>query len=96
VTSVNESTGEFTLTYTKGNKTQTFVGIPEDGYLVAPKTGPERPLKTSDLHIRRTITVFYTPVTKKIDGKKVTVNTVFNIDSIPNNKVERTYFKAFQ
>lgn len=96
VSSVDETTGEFTLTYTKGNKTETFVGIPEVGYLVAPKDGPERPLKSSDIHIGRTITVFYMSVTKKIDGKKVTLNTVFSINSIPNNKVERRDFMAFQ
>jgi hypothetical protein len=95
VSNVNETTGEFTLTYTKGNKTETFVGVPEEGYLVAPKDGPVRPLKLSDIHVGRTVTVFYMPVTKKVDGKKVTVNTVFNINSIPNNKVGKKQFRAF-
>jgi hypothetical protein len=95
VTSINDSTGEFTLTYTKGNKTETFVGIPENGYVVAPKNKPERPLKPSDIHVGTTVTVEYIPETKKIDGKKVTANTVININSIPNNIRRPMRFKAF-
>jgi len=95
VSNVNEATGEFTLTYTKGNKTETFVGVPEEGYVVAPKGGSERPLKLSDIHVGRTMTVFYNVLTNKVDGKKVTVNSVININSIPNNKKEMTHFTAF-
>lgn len=83
------------LTYTKGSKTETFVGVPEKEYLVAPKDGPERPLKLSDIHVGRTMTVFYTVDTNKVDGKKVTVNTVININSIPNNRKEMTHMMAF-
>jgi len=95
VSNVNEATGEFTLTYTKGSKTETFVGVPEKEYVVAPKDGPERPLKLSDIHVGRTLTVFYTVETNKVDGKKVTVNTVININSIPNNRKEMTHMMAF-
>ena len=95
VSNVNEATGEFTLTYTKGNKTETFVGVPEEGYVVAPKDGPERPLKLSDIHVGRTMTVFYNVVTNKVDGKKVSVNSVISINSIPNNRKEMTHFTAF-
>jgi hypothetical protein len=95
VSNVNEATGEFTLAYTKGNKTETFVGVPEEGYEVAPKDGPERPLKLSDIHVGRTMTVFYNALTNKVDGKKVTVNSVINISSIPNNRKEMTHFTAF-
>jgi hypothetical protein len=35
-------------------------------------------------------------VTEKIDGKKVTLYTVFNFNSIPNNKVGRRDFMAFK
>jgi hypothetical protein len=95
VSNVNEATGEFTLTFTKGSKTETFVGIPEEGYVVAPKDGPERPLKITDIHVGRTLTVFYNVVTNKVDGKKVTVNSVINVNSIPNNRKEMTHFTAF-
>jgi hypothetical protein len=95
VSNVNEATGELTLTYTKGSKTETFVGVPEKEYVVAPKDGPERPLKLSDIHVGRTLTVFYTVETNKVDGKKVTVNTVININSIPNNRKEMTHMMAF-
>jgi hypothetical protein len=95
VSNVDEAAGEFTLTYTKGSKTETFVGVPEEGYVVAPKDGPQRPLKLSDIHVGRTMTVFYNVVTSKADGKKVTTNSVININSIPNNKKEMTHFTAF-
>ena len=39
--------------------------------------------------------VFYNVTTNKVDGKKVTVNSVININSIPNNKKEMTHFTAF-
>ncbi len=95
VSGVNEETGEFTLTYTKGNKTETFVGVLEEGYVVAPKNGPERPLKLSDIPLGKSMTVFYNVVTNKVDGKKVTVNSVINIDSMRNCKKQMTHFTAF-
>ena len=95
VTNINETTGEFTLTYTKGDKVENFVGIPEEGYTVSPKNGPERPLKPSDIHVGRTLTVCYMPETKKVEGKKVTVNIVIFINTIPNVKIGATVFRAF-
>jgi hypothetical protein len=95
VTGVNEETGEFTLTHTSGNKTETFVGVPEEGYILAPKDGPERPLKLSDIPLGKTMTVFYNVVTNKVNGKKVTVNSVINIDSMRNNKKQIMHFTPF-
>jgi hypothetical protein len=95
VSNVDETTGEFTLTYTKGNKTETFTGVPEEGYVVAPKNGPERPLKPTDIHVGTALTVYYMVSSKKVDGKKVTVNTVFTIKSIPNNRHYATIYRAF-
>lgn len=95
VVSVNPNTGEFVLTYTRGSKTESFTGVPEDGYMVLPKDSPLRPLKPGDIHVGRIITVFYMAETKKVDGKKVVINTVVNINSIPNNKKGTMIFKAF-
>lgn len=86
VTSVDQSTFEITLTYTKHHKTQTFVGKPQKGYLVAPKNGPVRPLRPSDIHVGRKLTVYYISERKEAKGKKVTVNTIVLIPSVRNNK----------
>lgn len=95
VVSANEQNREITLSYTKNGKSQTFIGVPEDGYLVHERNGPTRPLKMSDVLIGRTIKVWYMSETKKVDGHKVKVNTIFLIDAIANAKVSRMDFKAF-
>ncbi|HUJ29653.1 MAG TPA: hypothetical protein VLY23_00105 [Candidatus Acidoferrum sp.] len=95
VVSANEHTREITLSYTHNGKSQTFVGAPEDGYLVHEHNGPTRPLKMSDIPVGRIIKVWYVPETKKVDGRKVKVNTIFLIDAVANAKESRTYFKAF-
>lgn len=95
VISANEQTREITLTYSKNGKSQTFVGVPEDGYLVHEHNGPIRPLKMSDIPIGRTIRVWYMPGTKKVDGQKVKVNSIFLIDAVANAKSGRADFKAF-
>ena len=96
VVSVNEQTREITLSYAKNGKSETFVGVPEGGYLVHEHNGPTRPLKMSDVPIGRTIKVWYVPETKKVDGRKIKVNTIFLIDAVANANVSRTnFFKAF-
>lgn len=64
--SANEQNREITLSYTKNGKSQTFIGVPEDGYLVHERNGPTRPLKMSDVPIGRTIKVWYMSETKKV------------------------------
>jgi hypothetical protein len=96
IQSANDQTGEITLSYTKGGKSQTFVGVPEEGYMVHEHNGQTRLLKMSDIPVGRTVKVWYTPATKKVDGKKITVNIIFLIDAVANAKAGRTDFKAFQ
>ena len=86
VTNVNQSTFEITLTYTKGHKTQTFVGKPEKDYLIAPKNCPVRALRPSDIHVGRKLTVYYMSERKTVHGKEITVNTIVLIPSVRNNK----------
>jgi hypothetical protein len=95
VVSASEQTGETTLSYTKGGKSQTFVGVPEAGYLVHEHSGATRPLKMSDIPGGKVIKVWYITETKKVDGGKVKVNTIFLIDAIANAKKSQSYFKAF-
>lgn len=94
--SADKQTREITLSYTKNGKSQTFVGVPEDGYLVHEHNGPNRPLKMSDIPMGRTIKVWYVAETKNVDGHKVKVNTIFLIDAIANARASRGFFKAFK
>lgn len=96
IQSANEQTGEITLSYTKGGKSQIFVGVPEEGYLVHGHNGQTRPLKMSDIPVGRAVKVWYTPATKKVDGKKIAVNIIFLIDALANAKASRADFKAFR
>lgn len=95
VVSTNEQTHEITLSFTKGSKTETFVGVPEKDYSVHERNGPVRPLKMSDIPVGRTIKVWYIPETRKVDGKKSTVNTIILIDVAANAHKGQTYFMAF-
>ncbi len=96
VVSASEQAGEITLSYTKGGKSQTFVGVPEAGYLVHEHSGATRPLKMSDIPVGKIIKVWYIEETKKVGGSKVKVNTIFLIDAVANAKAGRTDFKAFR
>ena len=96
VLSASEQTGEITLSYTKGGKSQTFIGIPEAGYLVHEHSGATRPLKISDIPVGKIIKVWYIEETRKVGGSKVKINTIFLIDAIANAKAGQAYFKAFQ
>lgn len=59
VVSASEQTGEITLSYAdpKKGKTETFVGVPEQGYMVHEHGGAMRPLRLSDIRVGRTIKV---------------------------------------
>lgn len=95
VVSANEQTNEITLSYTKGGKSETFVGVPEAGYLVHEHGGVTRPLKMSDIPVGKVIEVWYIEETKKVGGRKVKVNSIVLINALANAKPGRLYFKAF-
>lgn len=96
VVSASEQTGEITLSCTKSGKSQTFVGVPETGYLVHEYSGATRPLRMSDIPVGKTIKVWYIPETKKVNGSKAKINTIFLIDAVANAKASRTYFMGFR
>jgi hypothetical protein len=82
VTSVNDEAREITLTYTKGDKTETFTGILQAGYKVKLKDGTSKELKPSSIPIGARLIVYYTPQTKKQDGKKVKIYEIFKLTQI--------------
>jgi hypothetical protein len=80
VAKTDDETRTITLTFTKGNKTETFTGVLKKGFRVRMSTGAIQELKPSELAPGRWITVFYTEKTGTIDGKKTTYNEISRID----------------
>jgi hypothetical protein len=97
VVKADDATRAITLEDTYKGKKETFVGVLEEGYLAQHKSGAAAELKPSDIPIGLRLTVLYFPTTKKVNGRKVHVNVIFNIDRIPNQKKPKTPlpFKTF-
>lgn len=93
--SVNDTTREMTLSYTKGHKTKKFVGVVESGYIAHTSDGQDVPLKLSLIPLGMHLTVYYTTETEKKQGKKVKVHAIFKIAEIPNVKPGKLILKAF-
>jgi hypothetical protein len=96
VTSVNPQSFAITLEYKKGKNTETFIGTPEKGYLVHEHNGQTRPLQPTDIRVGQRITVWYNPETKKINGRKVKMNTIILIDIAANARPGRSQFMTFE
>lgn len=77
VTSVNEDTREFTLTYKKKDKEESFVAFLAKEYRHKMANGTFEQIKLDDL-MGMTIRVYYMPKTKKVNDQKVKYNDVFN------------------
>jgi hypothetical protein len=86
VTSVNEDTREFTLTYTKGDKTQTFIGVLPKGYTAKMKDGSDHEVEVADLMGMRVKIYYMTKSKKDANGVKVKTNEVFRIKFLPKDK----------
>lgn len=80
VAKTDDEARTITLTFTKGNKTDTFTGVLKKGFRVRMSTGVIQELKPSELAPGRWITVLYTEKTGTIDGKKTTYNEISRID----------------
>jgi hypothetical protein len=86
VTSINEDTREFTLTYTKGDKSQTFVGVLPKGYKVQMKDGRDYEVTMADLMGKRIRAYYINKSKKDANGVKVKTNEVFKIKFLPKEK----------
>lgn len=97
VTAIDQATGEITLSYVAPNpkKSQTFVGVLEKGYTIKYRDGSKRLLEPSNIPIGARLTVFYMETHKKLEGKKVKVNIIFEIQSAPNIIERQLVFKVF-
>jgi len=86
VTAVTEDTREFTLTYTKGSNTQTFVGILPKGYTVKMKDGRDYEVKMSELMGMRLRAYYITRKNKDANGVKIETHEVFKIKFFPKGQ----------
>lgn len=96
VTSTNNDTREVSLSFTdpKNGKTQTFIGVLEEGYSVKLKDGSLHELEPSDIKPGAQIKVYYLPKIKKVGGMKTTINTIFLIGGAPNVRGQLGSFMA--
>lgn len=85
VTSVNEDTREFTLTYKKKERDETFTGVLPKGYTVKMKDGGDHEVKLAEMMGMR-VKAYYMAKTKKVNDQKVKINEVFKIKFLPQSK----------
>jgi hypothetical protein len=85
VTEVSEDTREFTLTYKKGEKEQSFVGILAKPYIVKMKDGRDHDVKMEELKGLRIRAYYIAKSQKDGSGAKVKVNQVFKIKFVPKD-----------
>lgn len=96
VTKVDDQARTLTLvSIDKRKKEQTFVGVIEKGYLVKHKSGRIVPLKASEVPLGLKVTAFYEEKTKKVHGKKIHYNLIFDMNPLWNRKTEYKLFQAF-
>jgi hypothetical protein len=86
VTAVNEDSREFTLTYTKGSNTQTFVGVLPQSFTVEMKDGRDYRMKMTELMGMRLKAYYITKKKKDANGVKTETREVFKIKSLPKAK----------
>jgi len=81
VVSSNETTREITISYTDAsqNKTETFVGVLKQGYMVRLRDGTRRELLMSDLKPGLRVRVLYKENSEKVGGQKVKVATIISV-----------------
>ena len=82
VVSTDDTTREITLSYKTEKKSETFTGVLIDNFHVKMKDGSTKELKPSEIPKAARIIVYYQPKTKKIDGKKVTYNEIFQLNPV--------------
>ena len=85
VTAVDENTREFTLTYKKKDKDETFVGVLPKGYTVKLKDGKDHEVKLAEMMGMR-VKAYYITKTKKVNDQKIKTNEVFKVKFLPQEK----------
>ena len=86
VTSTNDETREITLTYTRGDKTDTFTGALKAGLAAKRKDGSHTGIKPSEIPVGTRLIVCYMPQTKKMQGQKVKTYEIFQYALAPTDQ----------
>ena len=92
VTAIDESANQITLTYRKGDKTETFVGTFTEKFVMTGMannpTGTN--LKAKDIPLGTRLTIYYIKKSKKVDGEKVKINEIIGIKVLPKEKPKKS------
>jgi hypothetical protein len=80
VSAVNDDTREITLVYHGPKKTETFVGVLQQGYKAKLKDGSLAEVKVSLIHIGGRMKVYYMAKHRKVSGEKEKFYEIFKID----------------
>jgi hypothetical protein len=80
VTSTNDATREVALIYADKKKTETFVGVLQEGYKVKLKDGTLTELKVSTIPVGTRLRVYYMNKDRKVEGRKEKVHEILRID----------------
>jgi hypothetical protein len=84
VSAVNDANREITLVYNNSKKTETFVGVLQQGYKVKlEKDGSLAELKVSTIPIGTRLRVYYVAKDRKVNGQKEKFYEIFRMDFPP-------------
>ncbi len=83
VSAVNDANREIALVYTGKKKTESFVGVLQEGYKAKLKDGTLAELKVSMIHAGTRLRVYYMAKDRKVDGRKEKFYEIFQIDFLP-------------
>jgi len=83
VSAVNDANREITLVYFGKKKTESFVGVLQEGYKVKRKDGELTELKVSTIPSGTRMRVYYMAKDRKVDGRKEKFHEIFRIDFLP-------------
>jgi len=89
VVATNDSTREITIRYEDKGKTETFVGVLDEGYKVKMKDGSSHELKVSEIPVGTRIRVFSKTKEQEVGRRKVKINKIFRIDFLGKDEFSR-------
>ena len=84
VSVTDDAKREITLVYTGKKKTESFVGVLQEGYKAKLKDGSLAELKVSMLPIGTRLRVYYMAKDRKVNGRKEKFYEIFQIDFLPS------------
>jgi hypothetical protein len=89
VVTSNDTTREITLRHPDKNKTETFVGLLEEGYKLKMKDGSLRELRVSEITPGTRIRVFYKTKQQTVGGQKMKVRSIYRVDFLGRDEYTR-------